>query len=133
MSFPKSNTVRFHDGEFVASRPAVLPLVCNVTVCDWGYAVTLCGTAEQLVSAGLATPDLFDGLAKNRRRTVRDSNGDDITIRRRSHDYLLGLCLNHEVFSPVDRPQWRKELASLQATVDEILRRFARPATGVRK
>ena len=69
---------------FAVSRPEVLEVLIDAFAAHWGYTVYLAGTREQLLAAGVATPDMFTSFGKTGVRTAADGYGDQWTIQRRA-------------------------------------------------
>jgi hypothetical protein len=69
---------------FAVSRPEVLEVLVDASAHHWGYVVELAGTREQLLAAGVATPDMFASRGKTGMRTACDEYGNQWTIQRRA-------------------------------------------------
>jgi hypothetical protein len=96
----KANMARFRDENreviFVAGRPDVLPLVKEVSSQSWGFCVDFHGSRADLISAGVACEEMFEGMGKSGQRTRSDQFGDQYTIKRRSNSWIIEYRFRNE-------------------------------------
>jgi hypothetical protein len=135
MAESKSNRVQFRGITWIASRPQVLPVLLDVTICPiWGLAVDFHGSEAELIAAGVATADMFEDMGKSGQRTRWDSFGDQYTVKRRRGEWDLRIALTTygSQAPPSDErpgkcPWWIKHGGEAEAVTAEILSRFVRP------
>lgn len=154
MDEPKGNTVTFKQGNrllceverdvtFVASRPGVLACLKNVEISQtWrGWCLTFRGTEAELIAAGIATVETFQGVGAHVGAQLKrqDEFDNDITVYRRRGSWILELRTDSEGSGcpPSDeQPRkcswWIKHGGKAEAATAKILKRFARPAPRVR-
>jgi hypothetical protein len=145
MAESKSNRVQFEElvpggcgrrvlVTWIASRPSVLPMLKEVSSPQWGTFLNFFGSREELISAGLASPEMFENIGKVQ-KSGTDDFGNRYTLRRRKGIWELDLRIDGEGYrdpipladdSKAAQCWWEKYGQSTMAETAEILSRFAR-------
>lgn len=115
--------------KWAASRPAVLVLVVEALDCRWGVLVKFHGTEAELIAAGVAYQEMFEGIGKSGQRTRPTGSGDHdrYTVKKRGGKWDLEIRTHREdSCAPTDeypRPNawWRKHGGEAQAATTAIL------------
>jgi hypothetical protein len=140
---PHNAVVRFAHGSndtqvFRASRPDVLLVLKSAQVLQWGWLVECEGTPEQLIAAGVASPDMFENLGKTGQKTDWTPYANQFYVKKRKNGrFDLELRMYPECCDLSD-PRvlatvwWRQHGAEVDAEVVSALKRMRRPRKAVR-
>jgi|SRR5579859_132950 len=115
---------------WLASRPAVLPFLIEANVYGWGVLARFHGTEAELIAAGIASAEMFEGMGKSGQRTRETGYGDRYIVKKRRGKWDLEIHTCREVGgAPSDeypRPSawWLKHGGEAQAATAEILARL---------
>ena len=130
------NKVRFERTAFAAARPEVLPLLVEASAHEWGMLAKFRGTEADLIAAGLATPDQFQGVGEKvmAQKLLPDVYGNHCTVKRRGRGTWDLTIRTSEApyYGDVDDETtrkgkwWRENGPGVEAATVEILARFVR-------
>jgi hypothetical protein len=117
---------KLFDGVIWKGEHVILALLTNARRCAWGCFAEFHGTAEELIAAGIATCDMFEGLGKSRQRTCRTEYGECTVKPRRGKWDLEMRTFEDEMATPTDessrsRKWWAKHGAEAEAETRKIL------------
>jgi hypothetical protein len=129
---PAAVSKAFEGITWAASRPAVLPHLVEALDCHWGVLVRFHGTEAELIAAGVASPEMFEGIGKSGQKTRLTGSGDhdQYTVKKRRAGWDLEIRTSRDdLCAPTDeypRPNawWRKHGGEAQAATAAILARL---------
>jgi hypothetical protein len=116
----------------------VVSLLKNAGATSWGDYFEFEGTREDLIAAGLATPDMFENMGVSGVRKRHLEFGDSATVSRRPKGrWRLSMSISEEITDAMDEhPRVRKAKWWLAhgpesiAIVEKIIAGFAKQSAG---
>jgi len=141
---PPNAIVKFAHGPndiqiFHASRPDVLLVLKSAQVLQWGWLVECEGTPDELIAAGVASPDMFENLGKTGQKTDWTPYANQYYVKKRKNGrFDLELRIYPECCDLSDpRTQatlwWRQHGAEVDAEVVSALKRMRLSRKAVRR